>query len=151
VPAEGGHQPQLASRQAEVAPADRGPLAREVEQDQVVAHQPSILAGPRRRPAQQRLDAGEQLEAPERLRHVVVGAGPQPADPFELAVLGGQHQDRRVGHVAQALERRPPVEPRQADVEHDERGAAVAELPQRARAVGGLDDAMPRPLEQRAD
>ena len=73
------------------------------------------------RAAQERLDPAHQLAQPERLGQVVVGAQLQADDLVDLVVAGGEHQDRHLGaggaHAAEDLE---PVDPGQADIEHDE-------------------------------
>ena len=94
-------------------------------------------AAARRAPAHQRPDAGEQLAALERLDQIVVGAAVEALD----AVLGvgarGEDQDRDVALGADAAADLDAVEPRQAEVEHDEVGDELLGGVERLHAVGG--------------
>ena len=101
----------------------------------------SSEAAPRGRPAaQQGADPRQQLLALEGLDQVVVGAGVEAGD----AVLGlgprGQHQDRHVALLAQAAADLDPVEPGQAEVEHDQVGDESDRHVERLDAVGGGAD-----------
>ena len=92
---------------------------------------------PARRPApQQRAHAGEQLLALERLDQVVVGADVEALHARLQRVARGQHEDRRVvAVVAQALGDLDAVQPRQAEVEHDDVGQERVRLVERRDAV----------------
>ena len=89
-------------------------VERDVAEGQRVAEQ---IAGP----AQQRLQARDQLLHRERLCEIVVGAAPQAGNTVADAVARGQYQHRRrvaaPAHSAQHVE---PIFVRQAEVE-DER------------------------------
>src|SRR5256886_13835056 len=74
----------------------------------------------RRPPAQQGLDAREQLAEPERLAQVVVGAELQAEDLVALHALGGQHQAGSGGTLlSPLLEQLVAVAARKHDVEND--------------------------------
>ena len=92
-----------------------------------------------RRPApEQRAHAGEQLLALERLDEVVVGADVQALHARLQRVAGGEHQDRRVvAVVAQAAGDVDAVQPRQAEVQHDDVGQEGVRLVEAADAVAG--------------
>src|SRR2546426_12116460 len=66
---------------------------------------PCAVPARRGRAAQQRLDAREQLQHAERLGDVVVGAEPEPADPFGFPTPrregGGGHATTLVAPPAQ--------------------------------------------------
>ena len=66
--------------------------------------------------------------ARERLGDVVVGADLQPDDLVDLAVLGGQHDDRHVGALPQLPAHLDAGQPRQHQVEQHEVGAVAVEL-----------------------
>ena len=100
-----------------------------------------------RRPAQERLDAREQLVAVERLRHVVVGPGAQSADVVRLGVAGSEHQHRHLAQVSDPLEDLPAVELGHRHVEDDQIVLAGVERPQRRAPVGLIVDVISRPFE----
>ena len=85
-------------------------------------------------------NAGEQLGEPKRLGHVVVGAGVEPGDDVELAIAGGEDQDREIrAGAAQVAADRDPVDVRESEVEdHDAHG--WRRRPQRPPALGHLGD-----------
>ena len=71
--------------------------------------------------AEQRPQSGQEHDERERLGEVVVGAGVERLGVVVLAVLRGQHQDRRpVAAVAELLAHPVPVDAGQHDVEHDD-------------------------------
>ena len=74
----------------------------------------------------------------ERLHDVVVRSRLQAAHPLELLSARGQHQDGHLREVADALERREPVQLRHIHVEDHEVGAPGVDLSQARAAVGGL-------------
>src|SRR5439155_7202884 len=80
----------------------------------------------RSRPPQQRLDARQQLEHAERLRHVVVRAQAQTANLVGLLATRGEDED---GHptplVAQRAEDAVAVQARQHQIENDQVGSGV--------------------------
>ena len=89
-------------------------------------------------PAQHGLDPGQQLARRVRLGDVVVGADLQPDDLVDLAVLGGQHDDRHGAALAQLPAHVDAGQAGQHEVEQDEVGAVLVELGQ---CVGpGLGD-----------
>ena len=77
-------------------------------------------------PAQDRLDAGQQLPGRERLDHVVVGPQLQALDAVLLGSAGGEQDDRpgrvelRISHSTSSPSRRG-----RQDVEQDEVDAAA--------------------------
>src|SRR5687768_2121147 len=95
----------------------------------------------RRAPAQQRAHAGQQLLSLERLDQVVVGADVQALDARLERVARGQHEDRDlVAVVAQAPRDVDPVEPGEAEVEHDQVGQEGVRLLEPLDAVAGQLD-----------
>ena len=87
----------------------------------------------RRSASEQRAHTREQLLGRERLHEVVVGARVQARDAVLDSVARGQKQDRQRKPLGpQAPAHREPVEPGQADVEHDEVRRPTAR-PRRAR------------------
>jgi hypothetical protein len=78
------------------------------------------------RASQERLDPAHQLAQPERLGQVVVRSELEADDLVHLVVARGQDQD---GHLrsarAEATQDLEAVDPRQADVEHDQVGRLV--------------------------
>ena len=144
---ECGEELELEWRQLDLAFADDHASLRVVDLDEGVA----VRLGHLRlsaRPAQQRLDAGEQLLPAERLRDVVVGARGEAADALELLGARREHDHRHFREVADPLERLVPVQLRHADVEEDEGGRRLVELPQGRPAVGRLLDPVTRADEQ---
>lgn len=76
---------------------------------------------------QQGAQAGEQDGRLDGLDHVVVGAGFEAEDVVEVAFLGGEHEDRRIGdaadfaaHVQAALAGEHEVEHHRLGAEFDE-------------------------------
>src|SRR4051794_16954242 len=94
-------------------------------------------AAPRRPPAQQRPQSGEQLLALERLDEVVVGARVEPFDARLDRVARGEHQDRHVVGRAQPPRDLDAVELGQSEVEDDEVGVVGRRLVERRLAVAG--------------
>ena len=77
--------------------------------------------------AQQRPDAGEQLGEAERLGHVVVGTGVEPDDRSTSSARAVSTSSGVVqAEVADGAGDVEAVHVRQAEVEHDEVGAAAA-------------------------
>src|SRR5438445_2078765 len=92
----------------------------------------------RRPPAQQGLDAREQLAEPERLAQVVVGAELQAEDLVALHALGGQHQDGSGGTLlSHLLEQLVAVAARKHDVENDQVDVRLERHAQAGLAVLG--------------
>ena len=106
-----------------------------------VGVQPQVADGQRRlaarRPApEQRPQPRQQLLALERLDQVVVGPGVEALDARLDRVTRGQHEDRDVVGLAQALGDLDPVELRQPEVEDDQVGEEGVRLVERADPVG---------------
>ena len=144
---EGGEELELERRQLHLALADDDAPLRVVDLDEAVA----VRLGHLRlaaRAAEERLDPGEQLLPAERLRDVVVGARGETADALELLGPRCEHDHRHLGEVADPLERLVPVQLRHADVEEDEGGRRLVQLPQGRPAVGRLLDPVTRADEQ---
>jgi hypothetical protein len=77
------------------------------------------------------VDPGHQHGEGERLAQVVVGAGVEPLRLVEVAVLGGEHEDRRPDAGPAQLGADPvAVAARQHDVEQDQVVAALAGPPE---------------------
>ena len=112
---EQGQEVELLRAQIELLAADPGPAGVDVDR-----HRPDLDPAGRCRSRLLQApgmgaDAGEQLGEPKRLGHVVVGAGVEPGDDVELAVPGGQDQDREVGaRPAQIAADGDPVDVRRA-------------------------------------
>ena len=93
---------------------------------------------------------GDQHRERERLGQVVVGAGVERLGLVEVAVLGGEHQDRRpVAGAAEVGAQHVPVAPGQHDVEHDQVVAALGRHPPAVVAVGGHVDGEALALQAR--
>ena len=103
----------------------------EIERDAARAELRGQLAvGAANQPAQSR----QHLLHPERLRHVVVGSAVDALDLLVPAPAGGQHQHRHgEARFTPAAEQREPVDPRQAQVEHD--GVVRLRLPEEVRTL----------------
>ena len=94
-------------------------------------------------PAQHGADAGDQLARGERLGDVVVGADLEPDHLVDLAVLGGQHDDR---HLRLGPHRAADLGAGQAgqhQVEQDQVGTGAVELGERLGP--GAGDATSKP------
>jgi hypothetical protein len=101
------------------------------------------------RPAQDRLDPRGELAGRERLDHVVVGAELEPRDPVGLLVAR-REQDH--GHpTADPPADLEAVDPRQSDVEHDERHRVTRKLSQRVLAAARPQHPESLPFQVRAD
>src|SRR5215210_8519073 len=90
--------------------------------------------------AQDGLHARDELARVERLRHVVVGADFEADDLVHVLVPGRQHQDRDVGLLTDATADLDPVDVREHQVEHDQRGLLLLHGGERLRAVRGAAD-----------
>src|ERR1041385_7643006 len=89
-------------------------------------------------PPEQRLDAGQELEHPERLGDVVVGAEPESADLVLLLPPRREHQHRgAVAPVAHRLEHPETVHAGDHEIEDDEVEPARFERREAGRPVGG--------------
>jgi hypothetical protein len=113
---------------------------------------PATIAGGRRRPPlappDDRPDPGGQLPEAERLRHVVVGAELEADDLVELAVLGRQHDDRR---IRLGPDRPADLDARQLgqhQVEQDKVRAFGPKPGDRGGAVGRRHDSVPLALQR---
>ena len=99
------------------------PLRREVDRE-VLGLDGRFLLG-RRRPAQRSPEPGQELVHPERLRHEVVGPGVERSDLVALGLADRQDDDRDCAPAAQAANDLDAVDPRQAEVEHDDVGVVA--------------------------
>ena len=81
-----------------------------------------------------RAHPGDELPRGERLGHVVVRAELQADDLVDLAVLGGQHDHRDVGALAQRPADLAAGQAGQHEVEQDQVGAGAVEGLDRVRA-----------------
>jgi hypothetical protein len=123
---EHAQQVELLGGEVQLALALERAVRGDVDAD-VLAAQLVLVGGVAAGAPQQRPHAGQQLGEPERLRHVVVGAGVQPDDEVHLVRASGQHEHRRGQPlVADRPGDVEPVHVRQAEVEHDEVGLAGA-------------------------
>jgi len=88
------------------------------------------------------------------LLDVAVAAGHQRALPIALHRVRGHRDDRRRGQVGERLQDGDdlvPVDPRQVDVEQDERRLLADGRLDPGQAVLGVDDQVARCLEHRPD
>ena len=131
MPGQEGEQRELPRGQLELDVSAPGPPRRRVE-PQVAGLElgralPGTTSGDGPQP-------GHEHRERERLGQVVVRAGVEPLDLVPLAVLGGEHQDRRpVLLGAQRLADLVAVDPGQHQVEHDR---VVGVLPGQPQPVG---------------
>jgi len=89
------------------------------------------------RPAQQRAQAGQQLEVVKGLDEVIVGPQIERAHLVHRGVAHGQHQDGDRRRLADAPADLEAVGRGHLHVEHDQVRRLLGEEPQRLRAVGG--------------
>ena len=94
------------------------------------------------------LQAGQQLDAAERLGEVVVGAGIESPHLVSLGPEGREHEDRHVAHVPDALQDLPPVQVGEPDVENDDVGVALVELTNAVTPLDGLRDRIALAFEE---
>ncbi len=90
--------------------------------------------------AQHGPDPGHQLARGERLGDVVVGAEFEPDDLVDLAVAGGDDDDRHLRALPQRAAHLGAGQPGQHQVEQHEVGAGPVEAGQRVRAGAGDRD-----------
>ena len=110
----------------------------EIVEAQDIARQLAVRA------AQDRLHAGDDLREAERLRHVVVAAGPERLDLVVDAALGGEEEDRGLEPtLPEALPDLEPVDVGKHPVEHDQIGLERHHGGERVAAVAGLLDVEP--------
>src|SRR5207248_2644788 len=74
------------------------------------------IAAVRRRAPEDRLHAGNELAWVERLRQIVVGADFEADDLVDVLVARGQHQDRYVARLTNALRHLDAVDVREHQV-----------------------------------
>lgn len=93
---------------------------------------------PRSPPPQDRVDSGEELSKPERLRHVVIGAELQPNDSIDLvppAACGDDH--RKIGMRPKITQQTQTVFLAEPKAKDDQIRLASGELPGHVRPAGG--------------
>ena len=74
----------------------------------------------RRRTAQYRADARDQLARCARLRHVIVGAELQPRDAIHIVAACGEHEHGKRALFPDASQHLEPIDLRHHDIEHCE-------------------------------
>src|SRR3954470_11242418 len=109
------------------------------------------IAAVGRRAAQDRLHARDELPRVEGLRQIVVGTDLEADDLVDVLVARGQHQDRHVARLANALRHLDAVDVRKHEVEHDQSGHLLRDLVQRITAGRGRADGVPGVLEVQRD
>ena len=137
VPGERREEIELAGAEAEVAAGDRRLAAARIDPERADLDR-APAAGRRVRPAQDRLDPGDERPRVERLRDVVVGAELETDDRVDVVVPGGEHQDRGVAAPPDLAADLEAVELRQHQVEdHEIRVVAsmAVEAPRRRRGL----------------
>ena len=127
---QGREELELGRRQVDGRAGHLGPHPRQVQHDVAGMDRLGGL-GRTVGPAQDGPDAGDQLARAERLGQVVVGAELEAEQLVELVVAGGEHDDRDGRVAAELAGDVEPVEPGQAEVEHDEVRPALADRRQR--------------------
>src|SRR5215208_3077160 len=106
----------------------------------------AVADAPKDRP-----DPRHELARRERLRHVIVGADLETADPVRLLVTGGQHQDGNVRARSDPPAHLEAVHRREPDVQHDDPNRVPGERDQRLLAGRGPDDLVAVALHVRPD
>ena len=96
-----------------------------------------------RRPAQQRLDPGQELAGIERLGDVVVGSDLEPHDPVDVVGASGHEDDAHIVARTDEPGEVQTVLSRQIDVEEHEIHGIVGQDPAQSPAVGRLGDPVP--------
>ena len=135
---------ELLGRELHVVPVDLHLAAAGVDEQLPVTDLRRLRLLPlRRRAAEDRLHAGDELARVERLRQVVVGADLEPDDLVDVLVASRQHQDRNIGRMAQPPADLDPVDVRQHQVENDERRRLGLGQGERVTARRGDFDAVP--------
>src|SRR5512132_2525975 len=134
-------QGELAGGQLDLGLAPPGPLGRRVQAQVAGLEHGRPLSGAA---PQQGPQPGHQHRVRERLGQVVVGAAVEGLDLVQLALLGGQHQDRGPDAVAAQGRAQPvAVDPGQHDVQDDHVVGVLAGHPQPVGAVQGHVDREP--------
>ena len=90
----------------------------------------------RRRATERGAQTGQELVHPERLRHVVVGAGVERGNLVGFAVAHRQHDDRHRAPPAQATDHVDAVDAGEAEVEHHDVGMMRRRERERMFAIG---------------
>ena len=108
--------------------------------DQLVEHQPLAGVVGDLRPAQDGIDAGDELLHLKGLHHVVVRPHLQSLDPVEHLALGGQHDDGHLAGLPDFGAHRPAVHHRQHDVQQDQIRHLLLKLLNGLSAVSGDAD-----------
>ena len=103
-------QPQLERAQHRLRPADRHPVAAEVELEAAHGEHDVVRHAAALRAPQDRGDADDQLGRRERLGQVVVGALGQGQDPVADRAPRREHQDRHVAVQPGAPDDLDPVD-----------------------------------------
>src|SRR3990170_4566371 len=159
----GVHAPRRAGERDEQRPLARGELddlATDTDLVPVLVEQELALAeradlgradvGPTRA-TEDRLHAEHDLLRAERLRHVVVGAELEPADPVLLARLRGEHEDRGEARAPELAGDGLARHIGQAEVEQDQVGARGGRQREGLGAASRREDREPRALEVPAE
>ena len=132
-------QLQLLGRRVHLFPVHDQLIGIQVD-DQLVEGQ--LLAGVvgDLRPAQHRVDPGQQLLHLKGLDDIVVSAHLQALDPVKDLAFGREHDDGDLGGLPNLGANRPAVHHRKHDVQQNEIRLLLGKLLQRLAAVGGDAD-----------
>ena len=143
---------ELARRELDLAPAAGHPPGDQIELEILDLEARGFAA--RGAPAQQRLDARQELGERERLGEIVIAPRLEPADAVVDAAEGGQHQHRSLdAPLAQTLDDREAVELRQHAIGHDEIELPLGGAVEPLAPIGGVLDgvaALAQPLDEEA-
>ena len=142
-------QAELARGQLQRPAIDPGAVAGQVQPQSAQLQFRLALAAD---PAQQGAHARLELAQRERLDQVIVGAQVEHADAFGQAVARGHHQHRQaLAAAAQALQHLAAIQPRQAQVQHQQVVAVIAQRGVSLAAVRDVVHGMPAPAQRGAD
>ena len=124
----------LPPRQVQLVPGQRDGQRRQVNR-QLADHQ-HFLFRRRRDAPKHRANPRHHLAGGKRLDDVIVRADIQPENPIRVLVLGGNHQNRHARHPADAAADLQSVQPRQHDIQQDQR--RLGRVEQGERLLAGL-------------